>query len=190
MSYKLFSDELIEACWNHPERWVGFTKEEFPESAVCNMNAMHEHLIEKGFSQLEIDDMKFEPLRPNGPNNDWVIPEGCVEVEIDGGIEGYLVYVKRRSKANFLIASINANQEHRLWKAYDKYPKDIFVFEPNSAEWLTKSDYEDDKDSESEEEESEEEESDSVDIDVLKAQMKELQNSVAKMAKLLAKLGV
>jgi hypothetical protein len=142
MSYKLFSDELIEACWNHPERWTGYTREEFNENAVCNMNAMHEYLIEKGFSQLDIDNMKFVPLRPNGPNNDWVIPEGFKEYEIDGGIEGYLVYVKEGSEAEEELKTINnptvgtRKSELKLWSIYGEYSDDVMVFEPNSAEWL------------------------------------------------------
>jgi hypothetical protein len=212
MSYKLFSDELTEACWDATND-ATMDKVDYKRVIKGVCTTLHEFLMSKGLSQLEIDDMRFAPMYPNGIGPSWVAmsKEQYNYYRIDEW-DGYDIWVKKDSAMNALVKLITTDDTSDLsakeydalmdamWVANARGGKDVFIYSECSSCWssdkneefgldtcvnrIGEDDEEHSSDSESEEE------SEGVDIDVLKAQMKELQNSVAKMAKLLAKLGV
>lgn len=124
-----------------------YEEEDFDECAHDNFATMHEHLMEKGFSQLEIDEMKFVPWRPNyGPNNDWVLPEGFKEYELTRGNpkiwDDLTMFVKEGTETELFIKMLHKMKRTKetdslVWKIYNMNPKDIIIFEAFCAEYLT-----------------------------------------------------
>lgn len=144
-AYKLYSEELINEC----RKWMDdhnqtYEEEDFSQTADANFHAMRDHLLEKGFSQLDIDEMKFVPWRPNyGPNNDWVIPEGFKVYELgDNKFDCWEIMVKEGTDVELFVkmlhkAPLTKDSDALMWKIYEMDPKNIIIFESSCAEYFT-----------------------------------------------------